>query len=219
MHHREVLGRLTVVTLDGDGVDTLCKVAGIDDRAVLVAGLTIDHLTHHVADDDLLQALSFYAERGVCRIREHAAVHVVFTDRSHLDADVVIAAIGPGGCRLAIATVSRHLIIIVAAFLCDVKILTQGLVDGSDFCIVDAVFTTIHLERLRVNVVVPREQRAEAIACPLVFASQTCRRLATAAVVIARIKRGRHLVGVTCVGIDRLVVRVLDVDGYAGDSR
>ena len=97
MYHREALCRLTVAALNSDDINTLSKAAGVDDQAVLVAGLTIDHLTHHIANDNLLQAFGLDAEHGVGRIREQVACRIVLTNRSHLDADVVITAIGPSG--------------------------------------------------------------------------------------------------------------------------
>ena len=51
----------------------------------------------------------------------------------------------------------------------------------------------------------------------MVFASKLGRRLAAIAIVITSIKRGRHLVGVARVRINRSVGRVLDVDCNAGD--
>ena len=72
-------------------------MAGVDDHAILVAGLAIDHLAHHVEDDNLLQAFGLNTEHGVGRIRELVAVHIILHYRSYLYADVVLAAIGPGG--------------------------------------------------------------------------------------------------------------------------
>ena len=60
---------------------------------------------------------------------------------------------------------------------------------------------------------------AKAIGSPSILTGQSRRRQATSAVVVARIERGRHLVGVAREGIHRAVRRVLDVDGDVVDRR
>ena len=165
-----------------------------------------------------MQAFCLNAHQGVGGIGIHLEAFVAaFADRSHFNKEIVQVLVNPCRGRFAVAAIGRNLIVIRAG-IGHVEILACGLVDSGNLGVFATIFAAIHLERLRFAVVVPAEQGAKAFVGPLVFASETRRRQAATTVIVARIKRGRNLVGVASKGVDRIIIRVLDVDCQALDS-